>query len=77
VFAGLACPIWTHLGGHLDQRYSRRLPCEECGQEADEMARSVDWVAYRVDLDDDPDPPGVVVYCPECAAREFDETERA
>jgi hypothetical protein len=45
--------------------------CEECGQKADEDAHAVGWVAYRVDLADDLDPPEVVVCCPKCAAREF------
>jgi hypothetical protein len=45
--------------------------CEECGEEADVEAHAAGWVAYRVDLADDRDPPEVIVYCPECAAREF------
>jgi hypothetical protein len=48
--------------------------CEECRQEADVEAHAAGWLAYRVDLADDPDPPGVVVYCPECPARGFGES---
>jgi hypothetical protein len=50
--------------------------CEECGREPEVEAHAVGWIAFRVDLDDDPDPPEVIVYCPDCAAREFDESER-
>jgi hypothetical protein len=60
---------WTRA----DRRaYAPLVRCEECGQEADE-AHAAGWVAYRVDLADDPDEPEVIVYCPECAAREFGE----
>ena len=45
--------------------------CAECGKEADVEAHAAGWLAYRVDLPDDPDPPGVAVFCPECAAKEF------
>jgi hypothetical protein len=47
--------------------------CEECGREPEADAHAAGWVAYRVDLADDPDPAEVVVHCPECPAREFDE----
>ncbi len=46
------------------------LRCQECEQEA--QPRAVGWLAFQVDLADDPDPPEVVVYCPACAAREFE-----
>ena len=45
--------------------------CEECGVEAEVVAHAGGWLAYRVELRDDPDPPEIVVYCPDCAAREF------
>ena len=56
---------------------SRTLRCEECGREPDVAVHAPGWVAFRVDLAEDPDPPAVVVYCPECAAREFDESAQA
>jgi hypothetical protein len=49
--------------------------CEECGREAGVEAHATGWLAFRVDLDDDPDPPEVVVYCLQCSAREFGEQE--
>jgi len=51
--------------------------CEECGQEADVDLHAAGWVAYRVELADDQDRPGVIVYSPECAAREFRESSEA
>ena len=45
------------------------LHCEECREEA--QAGSVGWLVFEVDLPDDPDPAELVVYCPECAAREL------
>jgi hypothetical protein len=50
--------------------------CEECGREPDVEAHAAGWIACLVDLDDDPDPPEVVFYCPECAKREFDGEDR-
>ena len=46
------------------------MSCEECGREAEVEAHAAGWLAYKVDLPDDP-PPEVTVYCPECAAKEF------
>ena len=46
------------------------MRCEECGHEPNVEAHAAGWVAYRVDLADDP-PVEVVVFCPRCAAREF------
>jgi hypothetical protein len=46
--------------------------CEECGKEPDVEAHAAGWIAFLVDLADDPDPPQVVFYCPDCAKREFD-----
>jgi hypothetical protein len=46
--------------------------CEECGKEPDVEAQTAGWIAFLVDLADDPDPPQVVFYCPDCAKREFD-----
>ena len=48
-----------------------KVRCEECGREQDLEAHAAGWVAYRVDLPDDP-PPEVTVYCPECAGRSSD-----
>jgi len=43
------------------------MKCEECGREPDVAAHAAGWVAYKVELADDPDPPEVVIYCPVCA----------
>jgi hypothetical protein len=45
------------------------MRCEECGVEADNQATG--WRAYRNDDPDSDDEPGVLVYCPGCAEREF------
>jgi hypothetical protein len=45
------------------------LRCEECGKEARTEEEAHDWRAYLTVVDDDE--PEVVVYCPECAKREF------
>jgi hypothetical protein len=37
---------------------------------------AVGWLAFRVDLADDPDPPEVIVFCPVCAVQEFGELPR-
>ena len=44
---------------------TRTLVCEECGIE--NLREALDWRAY---LTDDGQ---AVMFCPECAAREFDE----
>jgi len=44
------------------------LVCVECSERADREAR--DWEAHLCDLDDDGDN-DLLVYCPDCAAREF------
>src|SRR3954471_8728436 len=46
----------------------RTLHCQECARVAPLGA----WgsVAYRVDLPDEADPPEVIVYCPECSAKD-------
>jgi hypothetical protein len=54
---------------------SARVRCQECGREAEVEAHAAGWVAYRVDLPDDPDEPEVIVFCPECARREFGDAE--
>src|SRR6478735_4044110 len=63
--------------GDLDacrpRHYPRLVVCDECGRTAEADCPAAGWVAFRVDLADDPDPPEVVVYCPECAAHEFGE----
>jgi DNA-directed RNA polymerase subunit N (RpoN/RPB10) len=46
------------------------LRCEECGKE-----ESHDWRAYLTVVDED-EPEEVVVYCPDCAKREFGEGRR-
>ena len=46
------------------------LLCVECGGVADDEAGG--WRAYREDLPDENDPPSVAIFCPICAAREFD-----
>ena len=46
------------------------LVCVECGGVAD--AEAGGWRAYREDLPDENDPPAVAIFCPICAAREFD-----
>lgn len=46
------------------------LVCVECGREAE--GRAVGWRAYREDIPSEGDPPAVAVFCPDCAAREFD-----
>lgn len=50
------------------------LRCTECGRDLDVEAHATGWLAFRVDLPDEP-PVEIVVYCPDCAAREFT-TER-
>jgi len=50
-----------------------RVLCVECGRCSGELGRG--WVAFRCD---DPDPdegdaePAIALYCPPCAAAEFD-----
>ena len=43
--------------------------CEACERTAEGSAKG--WIAVRVDLPDDSDPPEIVIYCPACFAREF------
>ena len=44
--------------------------CEECQVEARGKAKG--WVAFLVDLPDEPDDePEVVIFCPSCAASEL------
>jgi hypothetical protein len=33
---------------------------------------AVGWRAYREDLPDQDDPPSIAIFCPTCAAHEFD-----
>ena len=44
--------------------------CVECSRVADDEA--VGWRAYREDLPDEGDPPKIAIFCPICAAHEFD-----
>jgi len=46
------------------------LVCVECGRVSGDAATG--WRAYREDLPDENDPPSVAIFCPICAAREFD-----
>ena len=46
------------------------LRCEECGKEARTEEEAHDWRAYLTVGEED-EPEEVVVYCPECAKREF------
>lgn len=46
------------------------LVCVECGCVSDSEADG--WRAYREDLPREDDPPSVAIFCPMCAAREFD-----
>jgi hypothetical protein len=49
---------------------SNPLRCVECGREQDDDGRG--WRAYlTVDDADDEEPVEAVVFCPECATREF------
>jgi hypothetical protein len=45
------------------------LKCVECGATMNEQTPN--WRAYIADPDEDDEGPFVVVYCPQCAAREF------
>ena len=47
------------------------LVCMDCGCVSGELGRG--WAAYiSQDPDDELDPPAIAVYCPPCAASEFD-----
>jgi hypothetical protein len=46
------------------------LRCIECGRIGDGDAAG--WRAYIAFIEEDGKPPEVAVYCPRCAAREFD-----
>jgi hypothetical protein len=48
------------------------LRCAECGHEADETAGG--WRAYLAVMDESDHGLEVKVFCPECAAREFEES---
>ena len=45
------------------------LRCEECDAVC-EYAEG--WIAYRIEDEERPEAPYVVVYCPRCAEREFE-----
>jgi hypothetical protein len=49
---------------------TERLTCVECGREQDDGGRG--WRAYLT-VDED-EPAEAVVFCPECAEREFSES---
>jgi hypothetical protein len=46
------------------------MRCDECGSDAVGSARG--WVAVRLDLADNPDPPEVAIFCPACVEAEFE-----
>jgi hypothetical protein len=48
----------------------RVLYCEECGCRSGELGKG--WVAYACHDPDGLDEPLIVVYCPPCAAAEFE-----
>lgn len=48
------------------------LVCSECGRRAEDEAAG--WRAYRDDLSEEEDAPSLALFCPACAAREFDST---
>jgi DNA-directed RNA polymerase subunit RPC12/RpoP len=45
------------------------LCCADCGAEAHSMTRG--WLAVHAQVPDEDEQPLVVIYCPECAEREF------
>jgi hypothetical protein len=46
------------------------LRCEECGKEATSEVEAHHWRAYLT-VEEEDEPEGVVVLCPDCAKREF------
>jgi hypothetical protein len=53
----------------MSGRVAEPLVCVECGTRA-----PLDAAGWKADIGDDPrdhDPPEVVLFCPECWAREF------
>jgi Zn finger protein HypA/HybF involved in hydrogenase expression len=46
------------------------LRCEECGKQARTEEEARRWRAYLAVVEED-EPEDVVVYCPDCAKREF------
>lgn len=57
-------------GGMLPRDDRGVLTCAECGRTAPE--NSTGWRAYREDIEAEGDTPALAIFCPECAAREFD-----
>jgi hypothetical protein len=51
------------------------LVCSECGRPAEGEAAG--WRAYRDDLPEEGYPPSLALFCPACAAREFDSSADA
>jgi hypothetical protein len=63
--------IDSAISTHRNRGVSLR-PCAARSADASPTSRPTRPAgAFRVDLADDPAPPEVVLYCPECAAREF------
>jgi ribosomal protein L44E len=50
------------------------LRCEECGKEPRSEQEARRWRAYLIVVDED-EPEEVVVYCPDCAKRDFEVNE--
>ena len=53
----------------MERKGFMMLRCEECHAVCEYAAG---WAAYRIDDEEEPEAAGsVLVYCPECAEREF------
>jgi len=50
------------------------LRCEECGKQARTEEEARRWRAYLTVAEED-EPEEVVVYCPDCAKREFEDDD--
>ena len=46
------------------------MKCDECG--AVDEGKAHGWVGVLLDLEDDPDPPELSIFCPTCFALEFE-----
>ena len=69
-----ACPEWSTALEVEPSENQSVLVCAECGRADDEKATG--WRGYREDLPDEDEQPSLAFFCPSCAGREFDETER-
>ena len=68
----LRSPFIVHVVREPPAVYTNRLQCEECDRVSREGERG--WKAYLTAEEDAP--AQAVVYCPECAAREFRERRK-